>query len=945
MKRKKTMKPLIAFTAAIMTFSARAQAHEEIQDQSGLVWKNPDLKDRKVAKIRLSNGLEAFLISDPKADQSSAAVAVEVGSWSDPENSPGMAHLCEHLLFLGSQKYPDPQEFARYIEDHNGKRNAFTGADRTVYTFSCQTDVFLDALERFSRFYIDPLFYEPAISRELHAVDQEFAKSLESDAWRSYMVAKELVDPEHPHSQFSVGNSETLSKIPQTVFRAWHQEHYTAGRIKLFAYSSLPLDHMKEAAAYLFSEVRPGRSKRANLPLRLMRKETEGNLIYVEPIQEISTLSLSWELPNIFLQDETESARLIAYALKRGQDKGLYELLQNEKLIDSMNVSVEEMGNKHVFFEIDLQLTPLGLQNKEEVITHCFEAIEGLKRVQFPSYLFEERNAIAKLKYEYQPRIDAYLLADTIGRSLLDEPLETFPKKTILSSQFDPNKIAHVLASLIPEKCFYTLSAPSHLCGIEPDKKEKWFGANYAVKTISERQLSAWKLVEPNPEIAIAGPNPFLPTKLDLANIADHSEFPIALSENSQGIAYFYRGAEFSAPSAAIHLHICSPLLQPNAKSSVLTSLYLDHITDKLRPVLAAARSAGLSANFKLARLKLDIQIDGFNDKAPLLLEEILREMSLNPPTLEEFEIYRVRHEKTYRNSEKALPLSQANQLLSSVLFEGKTTDAEKLKALELITFEDLVNFHENLLKKTYLEAVIAGNFTQNEAKNIWTMIQNRLDSKIFAKDEQLKLHLKYLEDQPQFIRKRSKALGNGITLAIDQGPLTLERKAAAQLLEPVLKEAFFHELRTKQKTGYIVDASALEFENHLFEIFLVQSNSHTPDELLHRFEYFLEEFLETFDEAIPLERFDRLKQTAIESLQSRFRNLSDKSALWNFLAFEKGADFEYVQKRIEALNELSKERLFEIAQEMFSRQNKRRLAVLCSGKIENPFVYVEKNN
>ncbi len=37
--------------------------------------------------------------------QSYAAMNVHVGHFSDPENIPGIAHFCEHMLFLGSSKY------------------------------------------------------------------------------------------------------------------------------------------------------------------------------------------------------------------------------------------------------------------------------------------------------------------------------------------------------------------------------------------------------------------------------------------------------------------------------------------------------------------------------------------------------------------------------------------------------------------------------------------------------------------------------------------------------------------------------------------------------------------------------------------------------------------------------------------------------------------------
>jgi predicted Zn-dependent peptidase len=54
--------------------------------------------------IILENGMEVLLISDPKTDKASASMDVKVGHLSDPEDLQGLAHFCEHLMFMGTEK-------------------------------------------------------------------------------------------------------------------------------------------------------------------------------------------------------------------------------------------------------------------------------------------------------------------------------------------------------------------------------------------------------------------------------------------------------------------------------------------------------------------------------------------------------------------------------------------------------------------------------------------------------------------------------------------------------------------------------------------------------------------------------------------------------------------------------------------------------------------------
>ena len=68
----------------------------------------PALDDRSYRVIKLSNKLEALLVHDPDTDKASASVNVNVGSFSDEDDMPGMAHAVEHLLFMGTKKVRHP---------------------------------------------------------------------------------------------------------------------------------------------------------------------------------------------------------------------------------------------------------------------------------------------------------------------------------------------------------------------------------------------------------------------------------------------------------------------------------------------------------------------------------------------------------------------------------------------------------------------------------------------------------------------------------------------------------------------------------------------------------------------------------------------------------------------------------------------------------------------
>ncbi|MCW8884294.1 MAG: insulinase family protein, partial [Motiliproteus sp.] len=95
---------------------------------------------RDYQAFQLENGLKVLLISDPKTDKAAVSLDVGVGSGDDPEQRQGLAHFLEHMLFLGTGKYPKAGEYQAYISAHGGSHNAFTAYDRTNYFFDIDSN-------------------------------------------------------------------------------------------------------------------------------------------------------------------------------------------------------------------------------------------------------------------------------------------------------------------------------------------------------------------------------------------------------------------------------------------------------------------------------------------------------------------------------------------------------------------------------------------------------------------------------------------------------------------------------------------------------------------------------------------------------------------------------------------------------------------------------------
>merc|ERR1719388_705699 len=176
----------------------------------------PKLDNRQYQYAKLANGLEVLNIHDPLTQSAGFSVAVQAGSFFDPAEFQGLAHFCEHMLFLGTQKYPESTGFDGYLNMHGGSNNAYTAEEVTVYYAQLDKAGFEGGLDRFADFFRAPLFDRQYVEKEVHAIDSEHAKNKQSPGWRTRRILNTLANPESVVNGFSTGNYDTLYTKPQS---------------------------------------------------------------------------------------------------------------------------------------------------------------------------------------------------------------------------------------------------------------------------------------------------------------------------------------------------------------------------------------------------------------------------------------------------------------------------------------------------------------------------------------------------------------------------------------------------------------------------------------------------------------------------------------------------------------------------------------------------------
>ena len=86
----------------------------------------------QVHEYNLENGLKLLVKEDRRAPVAVSQIWYRIGSSYEHDGITGVSHVLEHMMFQGTEKYPDG-EFSRIIAENGGNENAFTGRDYTAY--------------------------------------------------------------------------------------------------------------------------------------------------------------------------------------------------------------------------------------------------------------------------------------------------------------------------------------------------------------------------------------------------------------------------------------------------------------------------------------------------------------------------------------------------------------------------------------------------------------------------------------------------------------------------------------------------------------------------------------------------------------------------------------------------------------------------------------------
>nr|WP_314740257.1 pitrilysin [uncultured Haemophilus sp.] len=859
--------------------------------------------------IKLKNGMTVLLISDEKANKSLMSMAIPVGSMEDPISQQGLAHYLEHMILMGSKNFPETNSLDKFLNKNGGYNNASTTAYRTAYYLEVNNDAFDEAVARFADTFANSLLSKENAQKEVNAVNAEMVRAKSSDGHLLNSVNLATSNPKHPITKFTVGNNETLSDKPnsqlQTELEHFYQKYYSANLMKAVLYSNQPIEKLAKLAEDTLGKVENKNITAPKVDIPLFREQDKGVVISYKPIQPMKILAISFDMPNDEDKFAHKTGEYLAYIFNNNTDGTLSDYLIKQGLSDS-GISASPTANasrNRGNFTFYVALTEKGLKEKDKIISLIFQQIDEVKKQGIQeSYFNEVRESLKQEFAHLQVEKDGNYI-ESLAEQMLHYPLEHILDEAYLVENMDKNAIEEKLDAMNINNARILLISEN----AKTDKKSPYFEAGYSIEKITDAQKKAWLDFSKNPEIKLPELNPYFATDFSLIK-EDKREAPKLIEEEKGTQIYAMPSQYFSNdPKARISVNFSIMPRTDNLKEGISATI-LSYMNELAQAKLDFQSSvAGMGTALALIENGLALRAEGYTQHLAQLIQDKLEQFSqfeLNEKYLVQA---KQRLIEALDGKRKANSLNQANEIFSNFANYPYFEEDKQREMIEEITLEDIKQIREKLLSQaTAVRALSVGNLADEQVK---TLVSNA-EKVIKNKNSELGKY-RYLD-----INESTRKLNlvkfvpnedNALSIAyMAKGYDELTGEVRSLLLRDIISRWYFDDLRTNKQLGYVVYATQAKIGKTSGIRFMVQSPNTTPEGIMQHNERFFAESLQKLT-ALSEKEFNQFKESLLNKLERKPESISQEFDKFVYDYSRSNNQFDYQQKRIQAVRNLTK--------------------------------------
>lgn len=884
---------------------------------------------RKYLSFTLDNGLRVLLVEDGDIKKTAVAATVAAGHFADPEHCLGLAHLLEHMLFLGSKNFPQANGLNEFLSHHGGSINAWTGTEYSSFHFDISSDYIAQSLSHFADMLSFPSLQEDRIENEISAIDAEFRLKQKDDLRRLYQVHKETCNPAHPFSKFSVGNEQTLRvvkiKALKKQLKEFHQRHYVAKNICLCVVSNIPLLDCQTMVAQRFGKLSNRNKVLQQVYPPLYLPEQLAVKISIRPITEARRLIVTFALPDIQALYRTKPTSLLSHLLGDEGRGSLLGYFKQQNWASNLSAGGGIQGSNFKDFNLNMQLTELGANHIEDILVCLFYYLQLIEKQGLEAWRLAEKRQLCELAFNFSD--GAKPIDDAVH---LSGQMFTYPQQHLLVADYlldkpDIEIVKQVLVKLSP----YNMRLKVILPDIETNQQAKWYDTPYAMYPISETLLKRLSSPTPVSQLQLPKANPYLAEHSSRQVLDPAFKLPQNIMTKPGMSLWFGQDHVFGQPRGDCYLSFDCQAVNEGIEVIALKRLWAALVHEQLSQQYYQASVAGLNLHFYSHQGGFSLHTSGFSHKQLELVSDLSTKIHQPLDFSERFEQVKFRQWKALSNSLLNKPINRLFNNLSVILQRNAHSPGSMEDIIKHATLSQMDEVRQKLFNAYHLEGLIYGDWQATQVLSLGQLMEQHRHPQNIG--HRLSRDVLDLRATHAYIFEMCNQHNDSAAVLYFQAPSSSPHDIALTiLLEQLLAAPFFQQLRTDKQLGYMVGSGYMPINQHPGISFYIQSPQFSGPHLINEMQAFLNTMLLNFAQLEGI--WDKVKKSVKNQLSQNDTNLSTKSQrLWIAIGNE---DKDFCGQSILArtIEQLQFSTALEFYQNMLASDHFGKLILYCNG-------------
>jgi protease-3 len=889
----------VAFSASDTSKEPSMNAIEIVE--SSIIKSPNDPRDYQV--IRLSNQLEVLLISDPDLKNSSASLSVPVGSMHNPDSQLGLAHYLEHMLFLGSERYPTINEYSKFMSQNGGYTNAYTSQQSTVYGFEVNDSHFAEALDRLGDVMRAPLLDETYADKERQTVNAEHKTYYDNDMRKLYALQRYTLNPEYPSARFSTGDVTTLvdkdgSKLQDEMVN-FFSAYYSANLMKVALTSPRSIADMQKIASTYLQQIPNNNAQKPIVVTPMLTAKELAIEVEMKPTADLKLLHVNFLVPSVKDEYMYQPGGYISRLLGSDHQGGLSDYLQKAGLVDSVMAGFSSVqSDTYSLFSLQFKLTEAGLKQQDTIMATLFSFIELIKTQGITELQYQEQKKNLDTRFEFLNKNSGFNYVMSLSASM-----QLYPNKDLL---YYPYRLVAFNEKFIAELLTYLTPENSRLFKLSPNAQGgtqiPYYQGEYAKNTISKETQQAWLKESKNIDLILPSSNPWSPENLSLV-AKEESQQALHLVDKKGHSVWFKQSEYIDEPKAKLKLQLNSNIADQNAKSRVAMSLMLNMLKKEFSELNFQTHEAGLSFSVGSSNGLL-ISTSGYSDKQDKLLLTVLSEVKNAEFNEQLLKLAKQEMLRQLNNKSKMKPMDLALSGFRQLVRQPAWSDQTLLSEIEAINLQDIQELIDKIFSSSSLRLLALGNLSQDQVLALNTSLQKIVN----------------IQAQPFYVIKRldadlnQGALNYPISSEMEDDALASiylsnlkgdKALAQAELLNQLLRPVFYDQIRTQEQLTYSPFTAIFPVNDRVAFGLFTQSPAVSNAKLHARFGAFLDNFNNVLEETSE-QQFASIKETHIANYLAKPTNMSAEFSYLSNEWINVKAEIETKQAYIDSLSNTS---------------------------------------